>query len=40
MKDESEDDIYEADTVSVLLEDDELTPEEEAFMIGYDMDIE
>ncbi len=33
-------DIYESETVEQLLEDDELSPEEEAFMMGYDSDME
>lgn len=32
-------DIYESETVEQLLEDDELSPEEEAFMMGYDSDM-
>jgi len=31
-------DIYDEDYVEELLEDDEISPEEEAFMIGYNED--
>ncbi len=40
MDEEMEHDIYEAGTAAQLLEDDELSPEEEGFMVGYDMDFE
>lgn len=35
-----EDDIYDAVGAEQLLDDDELSPEEEGFMIGYDSDLE
>ncbi len=38
--DEFEEDIYEAMGAGQLLDDDELSPEEEGFMVGYDSDIE
>lgn len=40
MYDDFESDIYEAGTVEQMLDDDELSPEEEAFMMGYDSDLE
>ncbi len=39
MEEYNEGDIYEADVVEQLLDDDELSPEEEGFMLGYDSDI-
>ncbi|MBI2575052.1 hypothetical protein HYV82_04155 [Candidatus Woesearchaeota archaeon] len=40
MYEDLQSDIYEAGAVEQLLEDDELSPEEEAFMMGYDSDME
>ncbi len=36
---DSEQDIYEAGRAEQMLEDDELSPQEEAFMAGYDEDL-
>ena len=37
---EHEDDVYEEDVVEEQLDDDEMSPEEAAFMEGYDKDAD
>ncbi len=39
MEQYTEEDIYGRDGVEQLLDDDELSPEEEGFMVGYDTDL-
>ena len=40
MEEELEMDIYDEKTVAGMLDDDELSPEEEGFMLGYESDFE